>query len=484
MVSSTDSRLSNLEQFVDNFLSGAYIQPTAIGPNTLNKNSIKSKSITSAMMNVTDLQAVNSSTGNLSITGNLVMGSAGSIQSGKTSYSDTTHAGYWIGVDSGTPKIRVGNSGHTAGWTWDGSALAIIGSITATTGTIGGFTIGTNRLSAGSGSSSVGLDSTGGSTPLIFAGNATPASAPFQVDPNGNLTAQAGAIGGWTIDGILGLKLGTTTTTRGISTGSTAFYAGNATPSSAPFRVTTAGALTATSATITGDITTGNLTATGGTIGGLTIGASSITSSGWSVSSAGVMTSTSGTIGGLTINSSDLTVPSGKKLKFGASAADYLDNNILHFEVTSSETGKIEFKNGAADNEVDITAWADSTTGSFFNIEATNTGTSGQGQLSLNSRETSTSPRAALTAWWDGSNRVYFEAKMDSSTSGFARIFLAETAGVSKFEVRDSAGQVQFGVTSNGLLIYPDTDGTALGAYTGRIPISVAGTTRYIPYYA
>ena len=78
----------------------------------------------------------------------------------------------------------------------------------------------------------------------ISAGHDTFSSAPFSVDMAGNLKATKGSIGGWTIstDRIYG---GSSTTYVGISTGVSgyAFWAGNATPSSAPFSVTNAGAV-------------------------------------------------------------------------------------------------------------------------------------------------------------------------------------------------------------------------------------------------
>lgn len=42
-----------------------------------------------------------------------------------------------------------------------------------------------------------------------------------------------------------------------------------------------------------------------------------------------------------------ITIGSGGKLAFGGSGADYLDNNILHFEVSNVEEAVIEIKNGS-----------------------------------------------------------------------------------------------------------------------------------------
>jgi hypothetical protein len=107
------------------------------------------------------------------------------------------------------------------------------------------------------------------------------ATAPFRVTPagalvatnatiTGTVTATAGTVGGWTL-AATSLTSGSGANTVGLDSGGTnpAFYAGSATPGSAPFRVTTAGALTATGATISGAITatsgsfTGTVTATG-----------------------------------------------------------------------------------------------------------------------------------------------------------------------------------------------------------------------------
>jgi hypothetical protein len=79
------------------------------------------------------------------------------------------------------------------------SAAQITGKITATTGQVGGWNIGTTALTGGSGGTSVGLD-VGGSNPAFYAGSATPGSAPFRVTNVGALTSTSGQIGGWTIN--------------------------------------------------------------------------------------------------------------------------------------------------------------------------------------------------------------------------------------------------------------------------------------------
>lgn len=103
------------------------------------------------------------------------------------------------------------------------SAGSFTGSVTASSGTIGGWNIGATALTAGSGSSTVGLD-TGGTNPAIYAGSATPGSAPFRVTQAGALTASNATITGaitansGSIDGFL-----TIGTSGGIYQGSGTF---------------------------------------------------------------------------------------------------------------------------------------------------------------------------------------------------------------------------------------------------------------------
>jgi hypothetical protein len=86
----------------------------------------------------------------------------------------------------------------------------------------------------------------------------------------GFISASSGSVGGWSIN-TGSLTSGTGASAVGISTGNYAFYAGNVTASSAPFSVTNTGILTASGANISG-----SLTATTGSIGGFTITGSAL----------------------------------------------------------------------------------------------------------------------------------------------------------------------------------------------------------------
>ena len=124
-----------------------------------------------------------------------------------------THAGApWTAQ---TTRLRVGNLNGYLGYATDlygiaiGEAtkylkydptngLRIAGEITSTSGTIGGWTLGTNSLSAGSGTTEVGLDSTvtGDNDVRIYAGSSTPAEAPFRVYEDGSVVADSVTIKG------------------------------------------------------------------------------------------------------------------------------------------------------------------------------------------------------------------------------------------------------------------------------------------------
>ena len=491
-MSGIDDRIKYLEEFAESVMAGAYTQVAPLGPNSLSKHAIKAKSITGSMIDVTNLAAVKTKTGSLSVDGDLTIATGGSLRSGKTSYSDVANGGYYIGLDSGTPKIRVGNIGHSAGFTWDGSSLDVKGSISANGGSIGGWIIGPTDLTSDTGAT--GIASSG--SLRFWIGNTTPSSAPFRVSSAGALTAESGTIGGWTINGITGLYLGSGASTRGIDTGSTTFFAGAATPSSAPFKVTSGGALTASNATITGGITASSLSITG---------TASFSGGSMTLPNGGSITSTAvdlnqGNMGNITVDG-DITVGAGGKIKFGTSAADYLDNNLLHFENSTSPASKIRFKNGSNAPYSYIQATAGSSS-SIVNIYSQNsTFTNRYGSVNTQVGDGSSTSNAAwfevgdgssssigkITTYYDPSSAVaIIDLQLTKSGSGNdVRVRLGGTAGSEQFKILDGGGTQVFGINSDGELIRPITnDSTALGAYYGRVPIYINGSLKYLAVYS
>lgn len=161
-------------------------------------------------------------------------------------------------------------------FTWDGSTLTLTGTITATAGAIGGWVIGPTYIRDASGLVGMSSAVTGGDDIRFWAGNATMGSATFRVTEAGVLTATSGTVGGWTlsattlssasnvvIDSAGTIALGTSNDILYMSAADATYriWAGNVTAGSASFSVTKAGALFSTS----------------GTIGGFTIGPTSLT---------------------------------------------------------------------------------------------------------------------------------------------------------------------------------------------------------------
>lgn len=162
-------------------------------------------------------------------------------------------------------SVSLGNLGANAIQSTNFS-VSNTGTITAKDGNVGGWTLASTKLSSGTSTSYVALATSGGYS--IYAGDDTPSEAPFSVTPEGSVYARSGTIGGWTL-GQYSLIAGSGSSRAGVATsGGYAFYAGDEDPSLAEFRVTPAGALTAS-----------NITATGGTVGGWTLASSRFYSS-------------------------------------------------------------------------------------------------------------------------------------------------------------------------------------------------------------
>lgn len=418
---------------VDDIAAGLYRIP--IGPGAINNKALKPKSVTAGTISVSDLESVNAKTGNLTANGTITVNSTGSIAIGKTSYADDSTGGMWVGYSGGTYKLNLGNSTYSV--KWDGSALNITGNITATTGTIGGWTIGAT-----------------------------------------DLTSDAGATGM-------------------ASSGGYRLWVGNATPGSAPFRVTNAGVLTASGATITGGITASSLTITGTA----TFSGGSMTlPNGGSITSSTVDLN-QGTLANLTVDG-DITVGSGGKIKFGSGAADYLNNNILHFEVSSTEKAVIEWKNStntpygrvsgnASSAGANSLIYADynGSVKSYATFNGAYNGISTLGAFDLYAIRTGGTQEARLQGYADSSTQTvsaYVNGQSVfafSNTNHFTR--LMDSAGTYQFQIRDSGNVSVFAVTSDGDLVRPiANDATALGAYYGRIPIYINGTLKYLGVYS
>ena len=121
----------------------------------------------------------------------------GSIRLGATGFDEGN--GFWVGRNAeSTPAYWLFLGSSTGNkLTWSDGVLDITGTIHATLGEIGGWSIGATSLYSGGDASRVELSSAG--THAIWAGATYPADAPFSVTHYGELKASAGTIGGWTL---------------------------------------------------------------------------------------------------------------------------------------------------------------------------------------------------------------------------------------------------------------------------------------------
>jgi hypothetical protein len=175
------------------------------------------------------------------------------FSNGKTSLTDSTNAGVWLGTDG----ISLGGAGVappfkvTAAGALTATSATITGAITASSGSVGSFTIGTYLYS---GSKTAYNDANAGvhiGSDGIGIGNNV-----FTVSSAGALTATSGDIAGWTLNtttfysgtgsNFVGMK-------KYVSAATDIVFFGGATDNvgtGAVFKVTAAGVLTAAGATI------------------------------------------------------------------------------------------------------------------------------------------------------------------------------------------------------------------------------------------
>ena len=271
MKRSLNERLRELELFREEVIAGLYPQRTPLGPGAISRNLIKAKTVTANLLNVDELSSVATKTGALTVTGNITAGAASS------SISISPTNGLYLGnTNPSLAPFRVDMAGNM-----NAQQATVKGNITAdlltanTAGTIGGWTIDSQKLSR----DNVGIGASG--TYRIWSGNlSSPSLANFSVDNMGSVRAAAGEVAGWTIDSS---KLSRDSGAVGMgASGGIRIWAGDSSPALAPFRVDSSGGLVATSATVsgtinatsgsfTGSVTTSNLSASGGSISNLSI---------------------------------------------------------------------------------------------------------------------------------------------------------------------------------------------------------------------
>lgn len=240
------------------------------------------------------------------------------------------------------------------------------GSISATKGDIGGWSITDSKIYSGNSTTKVCvMQKPSKSSTIVFATGGDShddySTCPFRVTSNGNLYSSKGEIGGWTIDKTK-IYSGNSTTKYCVmqqpSSDSTIVFAAGGTSStyysSAPFRVTADGKLTAENATIKGKIT-----ATEGTIGGC-----AITDGKLVIKDANITgTLSASKISGGTLNCNSITVSnlSASSINTGSMNGSYITqgtvygNRLVGSTITTAYTsGGINTSLGYADFSHDV----------------------------------------------------------------------------------------------------------------------------------
>lgn len=447
-----------------------------------------------------DIYASAGTLANLTVRGKAKILESGALYSGQTSYN--TGEGFWLEANGGQPRFSIGNP-SAQHMTWDGATLDVAAALTATTGAIGGWAVGATDLSGGSASlNSGGYLSLGtgnniarmdaqDATYRFWVGNATAATAPFSVSKTGAVAATSGAIAGWNLS-TNSLARGSGSSTVGLDSGGSnpAIYAGSSTPSSAPFRVSTAGAVTCTNLTVTG----GSVTASVINAGTLNFGSSG------TVNTTGNVT---GTLGG--INLANLTVAGTITLGSGGKIVDadgstwdqtgikligsaiggdnlgwYTAGGILKGYINVNPTTSL--MSIGAMTGVNMTLFARGADPSI-SLDGTGVTIAVNGFTPLSAQFQGTNNRVIFGGWlYPGvGTSTQTNNYLYSADANTLRVKLADAGGANHFEMVNSSNSVIFGVASSGQWIYgAGTDATALGAYVGRIPIFYGGVVRYI----
>ena len=218
-------------------ITGGSIDANFVNVFGISASQISTGTIDASLVNVSNINASN-------IT-------SGTISADKISTGTITS----IAINAGSGTFQVNSGGNMTA-----TSANISGTISASAGSIGGFTINSTSITAGSGATAVGVAP---SSYPFYAGSPTASAAPFRVTSTGELTASganitgtisasAGSIGGFAINAN-SIVAGTGLSTVALATsGDYAIYAGSSTASAAPFSVTPGGKVALSDVTIKG----------------------------------------------------------------------------------------------------------------------------------------------------------------------------------------------------------------------------------------
>jgi len=288
---------------------------------------------------------------------------------------------------------------------FNGSTLAVDGEITSVSGTIGGFTLGSTSLTAGDGTTRVSLSTADG----IHLGDNTFASAPFRVTPAGAVTATSVNITG-TVDASTNFTFNGTNVT-GTMNVANLDVAG----------IITTGALITDSATIANDIRIGSGEAVfSADQYGIYLGNETFADAEFSVTPAGVLTATGADItGAITATSGAFTgaVNVGTTGKFyGGTSVNFNTGNGF-FLGYDSNAYKLSVGNASTGTAL---TWDGEKLNVDANVVSFTTG--GQPDYNSNSRFP-TSLRSSVLDLSSNADYVFFDNSFDQNLTLYASFY-------------------------------------------------------------
>lgn len=488
-----EDKLEKLDAQVSAMLQDRSLGRILNGPLWLSGASVVDGTVTATKISVNTLEAIQTNTGSLNVTGNFTAAAAFPAtgarvvinSSGLWGYSDATTTTFKLNVD-GSGEIGTGSNKIT--WT-SGGVLAVPAAVISslTIANVGSGVIG-STFQTNAGSSRIDLSATGiiayASGTETFRLNGTTGA----MTATGSFTVKSAASGAR-------VEISSAGGIAGYNSGGTQTFLLNA--------ATGAGQLGTGSNTISWD-SSGNAS-----IGGVSLSSGKITASHLSVSTLSAITADLGTVTAGTINAASVSVTnltasnvSSGSLGSGGSGINLGGTNGLGINgnLTLGSGGKIIDADGSYWDQNGIVLVASNVFGDTIKWKVSGTdvaaisASAGGGYFT-----TDTGRRLFVTDGTTvgysynhveiGSTRIILNATEGTSSinlgsSSDIHLTLGDAAGSYRCKVKDSGGTEVFGVNSDGDLVRPITnDSTALGSYYGRVPIYINGSLKYLGVY-
>lgn len=360
-----DSRamLENLNAQVGAMLQDSSLGGIMNGSLWLSGTSVVNGTITAPKISVTDLEAINTSTGSLNVTGDFIAATTFPATGARVQINSSGLWGYSAGVTT-TFKLNTDGSGEIGTGsnkiTWSTAGVvvvpaAVIGSLTIAnvgSGVVGG------TYKTGAGTTRLELSSTG----LVAYASGTPTftldGTTGSVTATGSFTIQSATSGARVVidnaGGIEGFNASAVSTFR-FNAATGAGYVGGTGSGTNGISWNSSGTVSIGGAAFSsGKITASSLSVS--SLSSIAVDAGTITAGSITASVITAGTFINGSSGTINMGAADIVVNSTGKLKFGTSSLDYLANDILFFDLSAAGQGKVKFKNSGT--STNATLWA------------------------------------------------------------------------------------------------------------------------------